>query len=89
MVVPAPLAAFSQVSFRAHTRATATLEGEKTTAKEQSMTLHTAILINAFLDLGVVLAVAAVLIVPFMLDRHKHEAALYTFAAPFSEDLAA
>ena len=53
------------------------------------MTLHTAILINAFLDLGVVLAVAAVLLVPFMLDRHTHEAALYAFAAPLSEDLAA
>jgi hypothetical protein len=53
------------------------------------MTLHTAILINAFLDLGVVLAVAAVMFVPFFLDRRAHEAAVYAFAAPLSEDLAA
>jgi hypothetical protein len=53
------------------------------------MTLQTAILVNAFLDLGVVLAVAAVMLVPFLIDRRSHEAAVYAFAAPLSEDLAA
>jgi hypothetical protein len=53
------------------------------------MTLHTAILINGVLDLFVVLAVAAVVCIPFTLDRRTHEAALYAFAAPLSEDLAA
>jgi hypothetical protein len=53
------------------------------------MTLHTAILINAFLDVGIVLAVAAVMYAPFTLDRRKHEAAVYAFAAPLPEDLAA
>jgi hypothetical protein len=53
------------------------------------MTLHTAILINSVFDLGIVLAVAAVMYVPSMLDSRKHEAALYAFAAPLSEDLAA
>jgi hypothetical protein len=53
------------------------------------MTLHTAILINCILDLGIVLAVAAVMYLPFTLDRRKHEATLYAFAAPLSEDLAA
>lgn len=54
------------------------------------MTLHTAILVNALLDLGIVLALAAVVCLPFTLDRRKHEAAtVYAFAAPLSEDLAA
>ena len=54
------------------------------------MTLHTAILINALLDLGIVLAVAAVMLLPFSLDRRKHEeAAVYAFAAPLPEELAA
>lgn len=53
------------------------------------MTLHTAILLNALLDLGVVLAVAAVMYVPFLLDRRPREATVYAFAAPLSEDLAA
>lgn len=53
------------------------------------MTLHTAIVINAFLDLGVVLAVAAVMLVPFTLDRRKHDAAVYAFAAPLPDELAA
>jgi hypothetical protein len=35
MVVPAARAAFSQGSFRGVTRATAIVEGETTTAKEQ------------------------------------------------------
>jgi len=53
------------------------------------MTLHTAILINAFLDLGIVLAVAGVMYAPFTFDRRKDQAALYAFAAPLSEELAA
>jgi hypothetical protein len=53
------------------------------------MTLHTAILVNAILDLGIVLAVAAVTLIPFTFDRRKHEAVLYAFAAPLSEELAA
>jgi hypothetical protein len=53
------------------------------------MTLHTAILVNGALDLGVVLAVAATMLFPFMLDRRQDEAALYAFAAPLPEELAA
>jgi hypothetical protein len=53
------------------------------------MTLHTAILLNGILDLGVVLAVAATMLVPFTLDRRKHDAAVYAFAAPLPDELAA
>jgi len=53
------------------------------------MTLHTAILFNAILDLGVVLAVTVAMLVPFLLDRHEHEAAVYSFAAPLPDELAA
>jgi acyl-coenzyme A synthetase/AMP-(fatty) acid ligase len=53
------------------------------------MSIHTAILMNAILDLGVVLAVAATMLVPFTLDRRRHDAAVYAFATPLSEDLAA
>jgi hypothetical protein len=53
------------------------------------MTFHTAIIVNGILDLGIVLAVAATMLVPFTLDRRKDEAALYAFAAPLPEDLAA
>ena len=53
------------------------------------MSVTTAILINGILDLGVVLAVAAVMLVPFRLDRRKDEAAIYAFAAPLPEDIAA
>ena len=53
------------------------------------MSLHTAILLNAILDLGVVLAVAATMWLPFTLDRPTEEASLYSFAAPLSDDLAA
>ena len=53
------------------------------------MTLHTAILVNAVLDLGVILAVAAAMLVPFTLDRRKHEATVYAFASPLPEELAA
>jgi hypothetical protein len=53
------------------------------------MTLHTAILVNGILDLGIVLAVAAIMLIPFTLDRRKDDAAVYAFAAPLPEDLAA
>jgi hypothetical protein len=53
------------------------------------MSINTAILINGILDLGVVLAVAATMLVPFTLDRRKDDAAVYSFAAPLPEDLAA
>ena len=53
------------------------------------MSLSTAILINGILDLGVVLAVAAIMLVPFVVDRRKDEASVYAFAAPLPHDLAA
>jgi hypothetical protein len=53
------------------------------------MSINTAILINGILDLGVVLAVAATMLVPFTLGRRKDEAAVYSFASPLPEDLAA
>ena len=53
------------------------------------MSLHTAILVNAVLDLGIVLAVAATMLFPFALDRRKQDAAVYAFATPLPEDLAA
>jgi hypothetical protein len=53
------------------------------------MTLHTAILVNAFLDLGIVLALAATMLLPFTLDRRARDASVYAFAAPLPEELAA
>jgi hypothetical protein len=53
------------------------------------MTLHTAILINSILDLGVVLAVAATMLLPFTLDRRRQDASVYAFAAPLPDELAA
>jgi hypothetical protein len=53
------------------------------------MSINNVILLNALLDLGIVLALAATMLVPFTLDRRKHEPALYTFAAPLREELAA
>jgi hypothetical protein len=54
------------------------------------MTLDTAIILNAILDLGVVLAVAATMLIPFTLDRRrKDEATVYAFAAPLPAELAA
>jgi len=53
------------------------------------MSLQTVIVLNAILDLGVILAVAATMLIPFTLDRRKDEAAVYAFAAPLSADLAA
>ena len=54
------------------------------------MSINNVILLNGLLDLGVILAVATVMLVPFTLDRRKHEPAeVYAFAAPLREDLAA
>jgi hypothetical protein len=53
------------------------------------MTLQTAILINGILDLGVVLAVAATMLLPFTLDRGEHDASVHAFAAPLPDELAA
>ncbi len=54
-----------------------------------TMTLQTAILSNALLDLAVVLALAATTLLPFSLDRREDEAVVYGFAAPLPEELAA
>lgn len=53
------------------------------------MSINSAILLNGILDLGVVLAVAATMLVPFTLDRRKDDAAIYAFATPLPDDLAA
>jgi hypothetical protein len=53
------------------------------------MSINNAILLNAILDLGIVLAVAAVMLVPFTLDRRKEDLAIYAFATPLPDDLAA
>ena len=51
--------------------------------------MNTVILLNAILDLGVILAVAATMLVPFSLDRRKDDPPVYAFATPLPEDLAA
>jgi hypothetical protein len=53
------------------------------------MSINSAILANGILDLGVVLAVAATMLIPFTLDRRKHDAVVYAFATPLPHDLAA
>lgn len=53
------------------------------------MSLNHAIVLNAFLDLGIVLVLAAVMAVPFTLDRPRDEASIYSFAAPLPDELAA
>jgi hypothetical protein len=53
------------------------------------MSINSAILVNGILDLGIVLAVAAMMLVPFTLDRREDDAAVYAFATPLPEDLAA
>jgi hypothetical protein len=53
------------------------------------MTLHTAIVLNGILDLGIVLALTATMLIPFTLDRRRHEAHLYAFATPLPQELAA
>jgi hypothetical protein len=57
--------------------------------KSGVMSMNTVILLNASLDLGIVLAVAATMLVPFMLDRRKDDPAVYAFATTLPEDLAA
>jgi hypothetical protein len=57
--------------------------------QRSDMSVNTVILLNGILDLGVVLAVAATMFLPFTLDRRKDEATVYAFAAPLPEDLAA
>jgi len=57
--------------------------------KAGGMSINTAILLNGILDLGVILAVAATMLIPFTLDRRKDDAALYAFATPLPDDLAA
>lgn len=63
--------------------------GQRTRAQGATMSLSTAIFLNGVLDLGIVLAVAAVMGVPFTLDRSKREAAIYSFATDLPEELAA
>ena len=53
------------------------------------MTLHAVILLNAVLDLGIVLALAATMLLPFGLDRRKQNATIYDFATPLPVELAA
>jgi len=53
------------------------------------MSFTTVALLNGILDLGVICAVAAVMRIPFTLDRHPDGAALYSFATPFPVELAA
>lgn len=53
------------------------------------MSIHSAILVNVILDLGIVLAVGAAMLYPVTLDRRRQEAAVYAFAMPLPEDLAA
>jgi len=53
------------------------------------MSINTAILLNGILDLGVILAVAAIMLVPFSLDRRKHDGTFFAFATPLPDDLAA
>ena len=53
------------------------------------MSLTTAIFLNGILDLGVVLAVAAIMHMPFRLDRRKHKASVHAFATPLPVELAA
>jgi hypothetical protein len=53
------------------------------------MSINTAILVNGILDLAIVHAVAATMLVPFRLDRRRDEAALYAFATPLPDHLAA
>jgi len=53
------------------------------------MSLNHTIVVNAILDLGIVLGLGAVMAVPFTLDRPRDEASLYAFAAPLPDELAA
>jgi hypothetical protein len=57
--------------------------------KSGGMSINSAILVNGILDLGVVLAVAATMLVPFTLDRRNDDATVYAFATPLPDDLVA
>jgi hypothetical protein len=57
--------------------------------KSGGMSINTVILVNGMLDLGIVVALAATMLVPFTLDRRKQDAAVYAFATPLPQDLAA
>jgi hypothetical protein len=53
------------------------------------MSLTTATFLNGILDLGITLAVAAIMLVPFRLDRRKDEGSVYAFTTPLPAELAA
>jgi hypothetical protein len=53
------------------------------------MSLTHTIFLNAILDLGIILGLAAMMAVPFTLDRRRDEASVYAFAAPLPDELAA
>jgi hypothetical protein len=53
------------------------------------LSLHTVIILNAMLGVGIVLAVGATMLVPFTLDRSKDDANVSALASPPPEDLAA
>jgi hypothetical protein len=65
------------------------VEGTDNELQGEVMSLSTAILVNGILDVAVVLAVAAIMLAPFSLDRSKDEARVYSFATDLPEDLAA
>jgi hypothetical protein len=53
------------------------------------MTFTSVVILDALLDFGIVAAVAAIMYLPFTLDRVETEASVYDFAAPLPERLAA
>jgi hypothetical protein len=53
------------------------------------MSLTTAVILVAVLDLAVIAAVAAIMYLPFTLDRKRADASVHTLAAQTSLDLAA
>ena len=53
------------------------------------MTLGTTVALVAALDLGVILAVAAIMLVPFALDRPQQEVPVRATADPLPLELAA
>jgi hypothetical protein len=53
------------------------------------MSLNTAMIVNAILDLGVMFALGAIMLVPFTLDRREDDANVSAHASPLPEDLAA
>jgi hypothetical protein len=63
--------------------------GEANEPQGATMSLTATIVLIGILDLGVVLAVAAIMGVPFTLDRREKKAAIHAIAAPLPNDLAA